>query len=75
MLAVDRHDPGTRPLGQLLSKGAGHHERLFVGQRHRLARFQRRPCAPQASRSRDRRHDAVDFWRLHEVVEGLGTNG
>ena len=75
VLAVDRQDLGAGPGSQSHHEWPSHHERLFVGERHRLARLDGRPGAPQTSRTRNGRHHTVDLGRLHEVVERLGSHG
>ena len=75
VFAVDGQDRGPAPCRQRHHERPGHHERFLVGQGHRLAGLNRRPGAPQAGGTHDRRDHPVDGRIANEVVECFRPDG
>ncbi len=71
MLAVDRQQHRTALAHGLHEQGAGHHQRLFIGQQDFLARFDGRQGRTQSRRTDDRRHHRIDFRRGGDLTQAL----
>ena len=71
VLAVDGQQIGVVVPHRAHEQGAGHHQRLLVGQQHGLAGTGRRQRRQQAGRTDDGGHHGIDLGQHADVFQGL----
>jgi hypothetical protein len=71
VFAVNRQDLGVSFLRQCHHQRPRHNQSFFVGQRYRLASFQRSPRPTQPHAADHRGHDDIEFRLANECLDTI----